>query len=286
MLTLRLLLGVGESVAYPSYSKIIALHYHEGHRGIANSIVSSGLALGPGFGMLAGGILIVRFGWRAFFIVLGLFSLLWLIPWITWMPDAKSAIHVEKTVAPSFAALLRQRSAWGTCIGMFGHNYVNYFLLTWLPFYLVRERHFSMYSMAKIGGAAYIIGACLGITTGWASDRMIRAGATPTRVRKSIVAGGLGRSGNFVTSLCRQYPRDEHSFFDVRHRLPEHKFFKYLGDHADTCRSLCLRALDGSAEFCGESIRDCCAGADGLRIGTHRPFLLAVCDSQFSSFNR
>jgi len=34
---------------------------------------------------------------------------------------------------------------------MFGHNYVNYFLLTWLPFYLVRERHFSMYSMAKIG---------------------------------------------------------------------------------------------------------------------------------------
>ncbi len=201
LLTLRLLLGVGESVAYPSYSKIIALHYHEGHRGIANSIVSSGLALGPGFGMLAGGILIVRFGWRAFFIVLGLFSLLWLIPWITWMPDAKSAIHVEKTVAPSFAALLRQRSAWGTCIGMFGHNYVNYFLLTWLPFYLVRERHFSMYSMAKIGGAAYIIGACLGITTGWASDRMIRAGATPTRVRKSIVAGGLVGAG-ILLLLC------------------------------------------------------------------------------------
>jgi len=59
------------------------------------------------------------------------------IPWITWMPDAKSAIHIEKTAVPSFAALLRQRSAWGTCIGMFGHNYVNYFLLTWLPFYLV-----------------------------------------------------------------------------------------------------------------------------------------------------
>jgi MFS transporter, ACS family, D-galactonate transporter len=201
LLTFRLLLGVGESAAYPSYSKIIALHYREEHRGIANSVVSSGLALGPGFGMLAGGILIVRFGWRAFFIVLGLFSLFWLIPWITWMPDAKSAIHVEKTAAPSFAALLRQRSAWGTCIGMFGHNYVNYFLLTWLPFYLVRERHFSMYSMAKIGGAAYIIGACLGVTTGWASDRIIRAGATPTRVRKAIVAGGLGGAG-ILLLLC------------------------------------------------------------------------------------
>jgi ACS family D-galactonate transporter-like MFS transporter len=201
LLTFRLLLGIGESVAYPSYSKIIALHYGEAHRGIANSIVSAGLSLGPGFGMLAGGILIVRFGWRAFFIVLGLLSLFWLIPWITWMPDPKAAIHVERKDAPGFGALLRQRSAWGTCIGMFGHNYVNYFLLTWLPFYLVRERHFSMYSMAKIGGAAYIIGACVGVGTGWASDRMIRAGATPTRVRKSIVVSGLAGSG-ILLLLC------------------------------------------------------------------------------------
>ena len=201
LLALRLLLGIGESVAYPSYSKIIALHYREEHRGIANSVVSAGLALGPGFGMLAGGFLIVRFGWRPFFIVLGLFSLSWLIPWITWMPDAKSAIHADKVAAPSFAALLRQRSAWGTCIAMFGHNYVNYFLLTWLPFYLVRERHFSMYSMAKIGGAAYIMGACLAVSTGWVSDRLIRSGATPTHVRKTIVAGGLGGAGVFLL-LC------------------------------------------------------------------------------------
>src|ERR1700676_3040946 len=45
LLVLRLLLGVGESVAYPSYSKIIALHYREEHRGIANSMISAGLAL-------------------------------------------------------------------------------------------------------------------------------------------------------------------------------------------------------------------------------------------------
>jgi ACS family D-galactonate transporter-like MFS transporter len=201
LLILRLLLGVGESVAYPSYSKIIALHYREEHRGIANSVVSAGLALGPGFGMLAGGLLIVRFGWRAFFIVLGLFSLSWLIPWLAWMPEPKSAIHLDRIAAPSFGALLRQRSAWGTCIAMFGHNYVNYFLLTWLPFYLVRERHFSMYSMAKIGGAAYIMGACLAIAAGWASDRWIRKGATPTLVRKTIVAGGLGGAGVFLL-LC------------------------------------------------------------------------------------
>src|SRR5258708_11345197 len=206
LLAFRLLLGIGESVAYPSYSKIIALHYHEEHRGIANSVVSSGLALGPGFGMLAGGLLIVRFGWRAFFMVLGLLSLSWLIPWITWMPDPKSAIHLSKTAAPSFAALLRQRSAWGTCIGMFRHHYVNYFLLTWLPFYLVRERHFSMYAMAKIGGAAYLIGACLSLAPRWPSPYLICPATTPSPPSHTIVAGGLGGGGGFLLFSAHSTP--------------------------------------------------------------------------------
>src|ERR1019366_2052920 len=37
LFALRLLLGIGESVAYPSYSKIIALNFPEEHRGLANS---------------------------------------------------------------------------------------------------------------------------------------------------------------------------------------------------------------------------------------------------------
>ena len=72
LFVLRLLLGIGESVAYPSYSKIIALNFPEEHRGLANSVISAGLVLGPGFGMLIGGMLMARFGWRPFFIVLGL----------------------------------------------------------------------------------------------------------------------------------------------------------------------------------------------------------------------
>ncbi|MDP9340241.1 MAG: MFS transporter [Acidobacteriota bacterium] len=198
LLALRMLLGVGESVVYPSYSKIISLHYREEHRGVANSIISAGLALGPGLSILAGGLLIFKFGWRAFFVALGVMSLCWLGPWIKWMPDPATAIHTKKTEAPSFGALLRQRAAWGTCMGMFGYNYLSYFMLTWLPFYLMRERNFSMYSMAKIGGAAYIGGACCALLGGWWSDRLIRSGATATRVRKTFVSGGLAFAGGLL----------------------------------------------------------------------------------------
>src|ERR1022692_2706400 len=46
LFALRLLLGIGESIAYPSYSKIIALNFPEEHRGLANSVISAGLRRG------------------------------------------------------------------------------------------------------------------------------------------------------------------------------------------------------------------------------------------------
>jgi len=194
LFVLRLLLGIGEAVAFPSYSKIIALHFPEEHRGLANAIITAGLALGPGFGMLLGGTLMARFGWRPFFMVLGLCSLLWLLPWIKWMPKGHE-VRTKTTGAPSLLEFVRLRSAWGTCVGLFCSNYVNYFLITWLPFYLVRERHFSLTNMAKIGGVGYLLSACFATLSGWLSDRWILSGATPTRVRKKFCIAGVAMAG-------------------------------------------------------------------------------------------
>ena len=198
LLFLRMLLGTGESVAYPSYSKIIALNFPEEHRGLANAVISAGLVLGPGFGMLLGGLLMARVGWRPSFLVLGLVSLIWLVPWFTWMPKSCAAIPADRAGAPRLAEFLRLRSAWGTCAGLFAGNYLSYFLITWLPFYLVRERHFSVDNMAKIGGIVYLLGGCFALLAGWLSDRWIVSGATPSRVRKTFTGGGLALAGIFV----------------------------------------------------------------------------------------
>ncbi len=198
ILVFRLLVGIGESVAYPSYTKIIASNFPETQRGFANGVLSAGVVLGPGFGMLFGGLLIARYGWRPCFIVLGLASLLWIIPWLRYAPKDPRAIRTDTAGRPMFLELLCVRSLWGTCLGLFCGNYVNYFLITWLPFYLVRERQFSMDKMAKIGGTAYLLGACASALVGWLSDRWIVSGATPTLVRKTIVGGGSALAGIFV----------------------------------------------------------------------------------------
>src|SRR5258707_9367575 len=48
LLVLRIMLGVGESIAFPGSSKIIARHVPAERRGLANPPVAAGLALGPG----------------------------------------------------------------------------------------------------------------------------------------------------------------------------------------------------------------------------------------------
>ncbi|MGI8771872.1 MAG: MFS transporter [Acidobacteriaceae bacterium] len=65
-------------------------------------------------------------------------------------------------------------------------------------FYLVRERHFSMYSMARIGGAVFLTQAISSAVCGRVSDRWIAAGATATQVRKPIMAIGLTAGGVFL----------------------------------------------------------------------------------------
>jgi len=192
LLASRVILGVGESVAYPAYSHILARDFAEGRRGLANALVDAGSKLGPALSTLAGGLLVGRFGWRALFLGMGLGGLLWLIPWILIAPSGDRAAKAEVRGRPtSMMEILRRREAGGTCVGMFSLGYVWYFLLSWLPSYLVNARGFSMQSMAVLGSLPFGAMACTSVLGGWLSDWLIRRGHSATGVRKTFVTSGL-----------------------------------------------------------------------------------------------
>jgi ACS family D-galactonate transporter-like MFS transporter len=192
LLVLQLLLGMGESVAYPSYSKILAEHFVEHQRGFANACIDAGAKCGPALGTLLGGLFMARFGWRPIFIVLGLGSLIWLPLWYRWTPRSPRIVRQSTNAIVGIGAILIRRDAWATFIGHFCSNYFWYFVLTWLPFYLVRERHFSLSKMATIGAGAYLLTGAVTTLTGLISDRLIAGGATPTRIRKTCMGAGMG----------------------------------------------------------------------------------------------
>jgi MFS family permease len=193
LIVLRLVLGIGECAAFPCSSKLLARHLPVEKLGAANGTIATGLALGPAFGTFAGGLLMAQFGWRAIFLLSGLISLVWLVPWLTATRDARAIEEESGHREPAFLELLRRRELWGACLGHFSSNYAFYFVISWLPLYLVKWRGFTLAEMATLAGAIYLVYAASSQITGWTADRWIASGASANRVRKTfIVASHAG----------------------------------------------------------------------------------------------
>ena len=208
LLVLRLLLGVGESAAFPCASKLLAQTVRVSRLGVANGVLSFGYLLGPAVGTLLGGLLMTRFGWRPVFILFGVCSLAWLVPWrgVVVAPAAPEPVASEPVAServPAFREILKQRALWGAAIGLFSGNYGFYFVLAWLPFYLVKTRGFSIEAMAWTASWAYLLNAVSALFMGWLSDRWVRSGRSPTVVYKGVMGifnlGGIACMIGMVT---------------------------------------------------------------------------------------
>jgi MFS family permease len=192
LLVLRLLLGLGESVAFPCYAKILARWFPEDRRGRASAAIMACMALGPAFGTFAGGLLIAAYGWRPFFIGFGLVTFLWIVPWMRYAHRHLSHAREPDYTAdgPTYGEIVRSRPLWGATAGQFCNNYVWYFVLSWIPYYLVHVRNRSIAEMATIAGIAYITMAVATFIFGAVGDRWIAAGGHPTLVRKTFLCAG------------------------------------------------------------------------------------------------
>jgi len=192
LLALRILLGIGESVTYPCNSALLAQRAPVHERGRANGIIMACTALGPVFGTLFGGLAMATFGWRAAFIAVGLASLAWLWPWHAVTRAGETVARPSgSTRLIAYGELLGQRAMWGASLGHFCNSYTLYFVLTWLPLFLVKAHGFSVPAMAEIGAGIYTVHALSSAITGWVSDRWIVAGASPNRVQKTLLVSGM-----------------------------------------------------------------------------------------------
>ena len=94
LVLLRLLMGAGEATFYPSALSLLSRHVPPLQRARATATMQFGAVVGPAIGTLLGGLLMVRYGWRAMFIVMGLASLCWL-----WRGGAGCAARAQRPVA-------------------------------------------------------------------------------------------------------------------------------------------------------------------------------------------
>lgn len=176
----RLLLGVGESAAMPSFAKAAYNWFPRKERGIACSIFDSGSRVGSALSLPLIAWIISVMGWRGSFIITGLIGIGWALAW--WFiyrdpekyrdiaPEQVEALLAERGENQaseskeagegkvSWADLFRYKTVWGLMIGLFCLNFAIYFFINLVPQLLNGNPRLFFESIGYLGDAAGTVG--------------------------------------------------------------------------------------------------------------------------------
>ncbi|GAA1518698.1 MFS transporter [Kribbella lupini] len=207
----RFALGAGEAPAYPSATKASSRWFPKHERAFSTAVIDSGSRVGTVIALPVVTALIALVSWHFSFVVLGVVGLLWAAAWYWYYRDPMEHKHAnaeEREYIATHGArldenddqdaaevrwrdLFRYRTVRGMMLGFFCLNFVIYFFLTWFPSYLKDARGLDLAELGTLGtlpGITAIVGAWI---AGLVADRVIRRGADVTRVRKTVMVGGL-----------------------------------------------------------------------------------------------
>jgi len=197
LIGLRVAGGVGQSISFPATTRAVADAFHPHERGTASGIYLNGSRLGAAAITWGGVYFLANHGWKQFFVVTGLIPLLWLLPWMKFINfgNSKSASTVRSGPYPSdsqsWKNLLRHRTILGLFLGGFAYGYGWYVFVSWLPSYLVMERHFAPKEMAILGSMPFLMMAVTSLFSGMFGDWLVRRGFRETRTQKALAVVGL-----------------------------------------------------------------------------------------------
>jgi MFS family permease len=202
LLVLRIMLGVGESLAFPGSSKIIARHVPAERRGTANAALAMGIALGPAVGTLAGGLIVANWGWRAMFFVFGALTLIWLLPWQRTVRTLSRTGFDDEGPRVDVAALIGKWPLWSMSIVHCLGNYCFYFLLAWLPLYLTKSRGFTITEMSLLATLGYAVQVACAFAYGHFSDWWTRSGRSEAACRRWMMVASQTLAAGAIFGLA------------------------------------------------------------------------------------
>lgn len=208
LIAFRMLLGVGEAIYLPGGSKIVSLLFRPAERGLPCGLFDAGTRTG----LVMEGVLVpwmlTHYGWRTSFAVIGFTALLWLVPWFLLTPKRLQGETPQgrpsegRGFVGTIMTLVTNRNLLGICVGFFCFDYYWYFLVNWLPDYLITSRGLTLMRAGIYAALPYFVFGLSEPIGGWIADRLIATGWTETRARKGIVTVAF-MTGLFLIPAAR-----------------------------------------------------------------------------------
>jgi ACS family glucarate transporter-like MFS transporter len=217
---IRGLLGAGQSADWPSSVLALKRWFPRAERAKANAILLGGLYLGP---IAAGPITtwaILRFGWRYAFYGFGVLGVLTGAAWWFGFRDdparhplmrpaearliaAGQADEPAQPARGAFLLGLRSLQFWAVGLQYFFLVMIQSFYSTWLPTYLVHERHFTLASMGVYASLPWVALFLMVFVTGALSDRILQATGSIWTARVPVAMAGFAVSAAALIAASR-----------------------------------------------------------------------------------
>ena len=221
LILVRILMGLGEGVTFPSWHSIYARWIPFKERTRAVGFTNSGIAAGTLFGFAVAALIISNYSWEWVFYSFGLIGVFWYFFWnkiVTSYPEdnkyiSKDELIIIKSEAPSketapkipLLRLIRNTPFMAIAIATFCNNWSLYTFLSYLPKYINAPvvqggmgielgSNIFIYSIL-VPSLVSMISLILG---GYLADNLIKSGYGILNVRKSVNSVGFFGSAIFL----------------------------------------------------------------------------------------
>ena len=212
MIMARLPLAMGEAATYPAALVAANAWFPKKERALAIGVLNAGANVGAIITPLIVPAIALAWGWRAAFIVTGLFSVVWLIVWwifyrkprdhklvspaeMAWIESDRSASDVipEEVDAGvpvkkvSILGMLKYRQTWAYMCGRFLIDPVWWTFLFWLPAFFAKQFDVKLSGFGPPLVAIYLLADIGSIFGGWRSSSYLKRGWHINKARKTAM---------------------------------------------------------------------------------------------------
>jgi len=209
LLVVRVAMGMGEAVTFPSIYSLVGRWMPTDERSRSIGLINSGIPMGTMFALLVTPLIVQSFGWEWAFYLFGVAGLLW---WFAWQPLVASGPEEHASVsdeeraeiqagmpeedpdappAPTIWELLQHKPVWAIIVAHFCNNWSLYVLLSWLPTFVSEGLGVPYSSVGYVSMLPHLSSLIALNLAGYIADRMIRGGMDITRVRKTMQTVGF-----------------------------------------------------------------------------------------------
>jgi len=209
LVVVQAVFGAAEAGAFPSLARAISRWFWPADRGRATGVMWMGARLGGALSPLLATLFLGWFGWRIPFAIFGFVGGAWsLFFWKIYRDEPAQHPHAapvdleyvrrnvnapavqRKRVATPWKAILTSPNIWALFWMYSATSYGFWFLLTWLPTYLIQQHRVSTQRAGMYAALPLAVGALSSISGGTLSDFCVRRIGSLKWGRRIVGLGG------------------------------------------------------------------------------------------------